>query len=1072
MTVEDDTEPSVSSFSVNSNTNDFTTTDTSLDVAWSVTDSGGSGIDQVEVWRQVDGGGWGASAFYIDASASGNSDSGTWTDNVTCGHTYEYGIHVRDNSGNTRTETESGLDTITATINCPVTPDFTISVTAPSSRTIDEGNEADYNIVVTSQNGFSNSVSFSTSNCPSGATCSFSPSSVNPTANSTLTISNAPVGGPYTVGVTATGGGKTHNASIYLTVESSGGGGGSDIIAPTITLFQIDNIRCSASTMTYDDMNSSGSCENTVTSADGQPDFDWTVTDTGGAGLRDVKIWRTTDDNGSPLEAGWTEVREDTINISSGDWSYTSTLTQGIYWFGIHATDNDDNCITGTGTHCGGVSSDSLDPRNIANPIKVEVPGAGGGGEVVADFNWCTSNGADTIIFRDTTTGGTTPYTTFAWDFGDGSCPAAIECDDRDPVHTYTVGSPCTWWGDCDWQYRKTVTFDNSGRGNIDNAPILIKLTSGNFDFTKAQSNGEDIRFMDSDDSTSLPYEIEDWDNVGQTAYIWVKVPRINAGSSVDYIYIYYGNDSESDAQTASQVWTSYDGVYHLDGDVVSATGNYNGTNYGTADTTGYIANARNFDSTDRIATAYSPNHGDFTYEGWYYKTLHTHGNIMKTQYYDGSDNQEIRFAFRANGNMVEVPLGSGNFVDYGRWSVWTRDNDSSSSDWLEYVPTSSLYGSWHHVAITRDQSAKDFILYVDGQIRDADLSSGADGTISFNDGLHDKLYLEWGCSVVDQGSGIFREKYFNGRLDELRFSTTYKDEDWMSFQYCSMTQSCLTYGGEKPSASSGASTFNVTLTTTDSDTNTDTSDIQVVDFEASSICQPFDITNGVPVSDDEVALVWDQQDVTRVDDYSFYYYQYDTGWPSPPPLSVPPAQVSHDCPVGSSCNAYIGGLDQNTTYAFIIHAEKVNLNNSTNPPTYVDCDGGDQVNLQADWCQVEITTQITTPGTPEVSKDGCGQLEIVWDGVTAVEDYVIKRSIIELGNMNYATVTDDYLASADLGCPGGGSCTYIDNEIVPEVIYYYKVSGRDGDEAMTPWTDASNGQWSYCYRAPTWEEK
>jgi len=148
-----DTEPSVSSFSVNSNTNDFTTTDTSLDVAWSVTDSGGSGIDQVEVWRQVDGGGWGASAFYIDASASGNSDSGTWTDNVTCGHTYEYGIHVRDNALNDRDETESGLSTIIATVNCPVAPDFAITRT-PASRTVDYGSNAVYTITLTSLKWF------------------------------------------------------------------------------------------------------------------------------------------------------------------------------------------------------------------------------------------------------------------------------------------------------------------------------------------------------------------------------------------------------------------------------------------------------------------------------------------------------------------------------------------------------------------------------------------------------------------------------------------------------------------------------------------------------------------------------------------------------------------------------------------------------------------------------------------------------------------------------------------------------------------------------------------------------
>lgn len=76
---------------------------------------------------------------------------------------------------------------------------------------------------------------------------------------------------------------------------------------------------------------------------------------------------------------------------------------------------------------------------------------------------------------------------------------------------------------------------------------------------------------------------------------------------------------------------------------------------------------------------------------------------------------------------------------------------------------------------------------------------------------------------------------------------------------------------------------------------------------------------------------------------------------------------------------------------------------------------------------------------------------------------------------MNYATVTNDgseFFSASELGCPAGGTCALIDDEIISEVLYYYKVSGIDGEGNMSPWTDASNGQWSYCYNPSPWEEK
>jgi len=57
-------------------------------------------------------------------------------------------------------------------------------------------------------------------------------------------------------------------------------------------------------------------------------------------------------------------------------------------------------------------------------------------------------------------------------------------------------------WIDSAWLYRKKIVFNNSSQSeNLINFPALVKLTSANFDFNKAQASGQDIRFSDSDGS-------------------------------------------------------------------------------------------------------------------------------------------------------------------------------------------------------------------------------------------------------------------------------------------------------------------------------------------------------------------------------------------------------------------------------------------------------------------------------------------------------------------------------------------------------------------------------------------
>jgi len=107
-----------------------------------------------------------------------------------------------------------------------------------------------------------------------------------------------------------------------------------------------------------------------------------------------------------------------------------------------------------------------------------------------------------------------------------------------------TAGFADSWW-DGDWQYRRIITIDNAG-GSLTEYQIAINVT---YD-SDMQSDFDDIKFIDSDDSTELNYWLQEKVDP-EWAYFWVKIPSIPA-SSTKIIYMYYGNpsaSSESDIQ-------------------------------------------------------------------------------------------------------------------------------------------------------------------------------------------------------------------------------------------------------------------------------------------------------------------------------------------------------------------------------------------------------------------------------------------------------------------------------------------------------------------------------------------
>jgi hypothetical protein len=98
-------------------------------------------------------------------------------------------------------------------------PDFSVAAT-PSSRTVPSGTGTSYSVGVTPSNGFNGNVTFNVSGLPSGATATFSPSSVTGSGSSTLSVntSSSTPAGSYPLTITAVSGSLTHTSQVTLVV--------------------------------------------------------------------------------------------------------------------------------------------------------------------------------------------------------------------------------------------------------------------------------------------------------------------------------------------------------------------------------------------------------------------------------------------------------------------------------------------------------------------------------------------------------------------------------------------------------------------------------------------------------------------------------------------------------------------------------------------------------------------------------------------------------------------------------------------------------------------------------------
>jgi biopolymer transport protein ExbB len=263
------------------------------------------------------------------------------------------------------------------------------------------------------------------------------------------------------------------------------------------------------------------------------------------------------------------------------------------------------------------------------------------------------------------------------------------------------------WW-DAKWQYRKKVAFDASEKGgnvkeSVTDAPVLVRLHSGNFTFANANKDGSDIRLVSADDKTPLKFHIEKFDPKLEIALVWVKVPKITGAGNTDSIWLYYDNDGVSAAQEPGGTYdTAQVLTFHLnekDGSPKDATsyGNHGTTFSGTLGTAAVIGNGATFKGgADQIVVPRSPSINfakGYSFSAW-----------VK---FDQPQKDARLFSWQEGSQSIVVGIdGDKPFASVAAGNKPAVRATSAAAIALK---------SWHHVAVTAEPG-KRLTLYLDGK--------------------------------------------------------------------------------------------------------------------------------------------------------------------------------------------------------------------------------------------------------------------------------------------------------------------------------------------------------------------
>ena len=342
-----------------------------------------------------------------------------------------------------------------------------------------------------------------------------------------------------------------------------------------------------------------------------------------------------------------------------------------------------------------------------------------------------------------------------------------------------TAGTAVTVSIAAGWRYSRMLRLNTTASGadvagDVIDFPVLIRLTENNFDFSRANGDGSDVRFTKAD-TTFLPCEIERWDGANRRAELWVMVDTVHGDDSAQSLMMHWGNPDAVDMLNPTLPFDTalgFQGVWHLDGNgdgVSDVTANeYDGRKRGnTVECGGAVGMAQYLDgSRDYIdmGNVCDPDAGSFTINAWIKKI-----GVNKIQ----------TIASKSTGGSAAVSYGWLLQLDSdGALGIFAATGEGSWGDVGTFVLTSNVWitdSAWHHVAAVLDRSGLDSCrVFIDG--RDVSSFPTAGGIANLGSIVNDAP-LRFGADANGNNA-------WEGALDEISISFRARSPEYVRLCY------------------------------------------------------------------------------------------------------------------------------------------------------------------------------------------------------------------------------------------------------------------------------------------------
>ncbi len=330
------------------------------------------------------------------------------------------------------------------------------------------------------------------------------------------------------------------------------------------------------------------------------------------------------------------------------------------------------------------------------------------------------------------------------------------------------------------WQKRASIVLNTStsGAGLLENVigfPVLIRLSAGNFNFTEAQADGRDVRFVKTD-GTPQPFEIERWDALLGRAEIWVKLDTVFGNDSGRSMIMLWGNPAapaQSDAGKVFDTADGYQGVWHLgeDADTLrDATANrYHGIRHGNLTrvpcAAGYGQLFGRTEAYCEMGNVINPGLGGLTASAWV-KRANTGLQTIFAKSAGGTPASSYGWSLSFGlADQLHGFLASGgsSWGANGAFDFWSK-TDAVVTDTIK----------WHYIAAVIDRSnGKNCRTYIDG----ADVTDSGNGAMSAVGALANALPLRIGA----EADGDYQ---WTGSVDECVISRSVRSGAWIRLCY------------------------------------------------------------------------------------------------------------------------------------------------------------------------------------------------------------------------------------------------------------------------------------------------